>query len=635
MNKDIAGEFLETLFSDHLVKYQGYIEIKEINEGKVRQGFYPSIKELLKEIGEYSGNIYFGVAPRYQKKGDRKSPRYITSLWTDIDVGEEGHKKESEYKNIQEALDFIDTFSLKPSIIVESGHGLHLYWLLKRAVEIKGPDDLSRVENILRGLIKVVKGDTGTGDISRMLRLPATKNYKNPSNPKDVYVHSINPSLKYELEEFAEYEKEGDSILTIIDKQMILNTIPKLTFEDIQHRGITPTILDLIKNGDIDGRYPSRSERDQAIITELLIKKFIPEQIISIFSNPDFPISDRYLELGRHAIKQYKYNIQKSQAHIDKNKIEEIEETKRMLPIPMEIDRLSKYLDRALEPFEKLDDFQLIDNEHYSIYRRKVEEGGRQVIREYHIKKDLVDPGESIPLPEMGEAYRTSMRYVIDQHSFIIEFTLSDKLKMIRGPGEISGKERSVRLLAEKLLANMQFRSKTLKGELIEGENYQNLYSGVRIVRESPTSPIKLIVTLNPTYLSALNEKTGKISGSFIQLTLPLREPRGSKDKYKKRTLKIMERLGRFTPNKPGILSYKVITLFKKISVKDWELARKGLCKAIWDKDIEPSIRQAGHEIEKIKVDEGQDEDDVRNWTLKLKLKDKIGRNLKKGKQDH
>ncbi|MBA7555056.1 hypothetical protein ES705_47704 [subsurface metagenome] len=255
-----------------------------------------------------------------------------------------------------------------------------------------------------------------------------------------------------------------------------------------------------------------------------------------------------------------------------------------------------------------------------------MKEKGRQEIREYHIKKDLVDPNEPIPLSEIKEAYLSSIFYAINQHSFIVEFTLSEKLKIIKGTGEISGKERNVRLLAEKLLANMQFRSMTKKGELIERENYQNLYSGIEIIRESPTSPIKLRVTLNPTYLPALDEKTGKISGSFIQLTLPLREPGGSKDKYKKRSLKIMERLGRFRSNQSGILLYKVITLFQKIWVKDWELARKGICRAIWFKDIEPSIRQAGHKIENIKVDAGQDEDDVRNWTLKLRLKDKIGK---------
>ena len=636
MNKDITREFLETLFSDYLATHKGYIEIREINNGKVRQNFYSSIEELLKDIGKFSGNIYFGVAPRHQEKGDRKSEKYITSLWADIDVGKEGHKKESEYKNSQDALDFIGAFSPKPSVIVHSGNGFHLYWLLKQVVEIKWPEDVGRIENILRGLIKAVKGDTGTGDISRILRLPGTKNCKDPGDPKDVNIYKINPSLKYELKKFEEYEKEGDSILTIIDRQITLGTIPEVTFEDLQNRGVASTILDLIKNGSADGRYRSRSERDQAIITELLIKEFTPEQIISIFRNPNLPVSDRYLELGKRGDRQYKYNIQKAQAFIDTAKIETVK-VERRLSVPMKTeDMLNKYnFDNPLEPFEKLEDYRQIDNEHYLIYQRKVNERGRQEIREYHIKKDLVDPGESIPLPEMKDAYLSSIFYATHQHSFIIDFTLSDKLKIIKGTSEISGKKRKVRLLAEKLLANMQFRSMTKKGELIENENYQNLYSGIQIIRENPTSPITLRVTLNPTYLPALNEETGKISGPFLQQTIPFGRLRESKDKYKKRCLRIMERLGRFTPSQPERIPYKVKNLFVKMGIKDWELDRLGICKEIWI-GIEPTIRQAGHEIVKREVFEGQDKDDVRNWTLWLKLKDKMGRKTKgKEQQDH
>ncbi|GAI75905.1 unnamed protein product, partial [marine sediment metagenome] len=232
-------------------------------------------------------------------------------------------------------------------------------------------------------------------------------------------------------------------------------------------------------------------------------------------------------------------------------------------------DMLNKYFDIPLKSSERLDGYQQIDNDNYLIYRREVKEKDRQEIKEYHIKKDLVSPGETIPLPEMKEAYLTSIFYAINKKSFIIDFTLSDKLKLLKGTSKISGVERKIRELAEKLLANMQFRSKIKRNETVI-ENYQNLYSGVEIIRENPTSPIRLRVTLNPTYLTALNEETGKISGQYRQLEIPLRYPRGSKDRYKKKSLEIMEKLGRFIPRQSGILPYKVSTLFKKIGVKDW-----------------------------------------------------------------
>ncbi len=397
-----------------------------------------------------------------------------------------------------------------------------------------------------------------------MLRLPETKNIKIPKNPKDVRIEFFDPAMRHDITAFQKYEDEGERQLLKVEKVSLkeLENIEPVTFNDLSAKAVSPTILHLIKHGDIAEKYLSRSERDQAIITELVLREFSSEQIISLFRNRQTPISDKYLESGKYADKRYLYNIQKAKAYITASKIE-VEKDDRSLPVPIKTwDMLRKYFDKSLMPWEKSSEYKKIEGQNYLIYRREMKGKDRQELQEYYIRKDLMNENDPVPFSEMKEAYLSSIIYAIDQKSFIIEFTLSDKFKLIKGKDvSICGTERKTRELAEKLLANMQFRSKTKKDK-IEIENYQNLYSGVQIVKAGPTLPTKLRVTLNPTYLEAMNEEgefeglnieTGKICGQYTQLTLPLRLEKNSREKYRKASLQVLERWGSFTSSEPKV----------------------------------------------------------------------------------
>ena len=70
-------------------------------------------------------NIYFGVATREGRSGDKDHCRELPAFWVDVDF--KTTCEDAVWERLEE-------FPLQPSIFVESGGGLHLYWLLKEAL---------------------------------------------------------------------------------------------------------------------------------------------------------------------------------------------------------------------------------------------------------------------------------------------------------------------------------------------------------------------------------------------------------------------------------------------------------------------------------------------------------------------
>jgi putative DNA primase/helicase len=113
-----------------------------------------------------SQNIYFGVATRIKGNGTKSGILQIPGLWVDID------SKDLIEGKIREIQKLIRDFPLKPSFVINSGGGLHLYFLLK---EPATKEDIPRVENLLRRLAHYFNGDMASTDASRILRVPRIK----------------------------------------------------------------------------------------------------------------------------------------------------------------------------------------------------------------------------------------------------------------------------------------------------------------------------------------------------------------------------------------------------------------------------------------------------------------------------
>jgi hypothetical protein len=111
-------------------------------------------------------HVYFGVATRDGKAGKKENIVSIPAVWCDIDFKETPQA---------EADELLNQFLLPPTVLVHSGGGYHVYWIFNEPV---GQEDIPRLEETLKRIAVVLKGDMKATDASRILRVPETLNVK-------------------------------------------------------------------------------------------------------------------------------------------------------------------------------------------------------------------------------------------------------------------------------------------------------------------------------------------------------------------------------------------------------------------------------------------------------------------------
>lgn len=190
-------------------------------------------------------NIFFGVCPRLGNKGRFDLAwqiRTVRVLWADID-----------HVTVDEARERVAKAGLpQPSIIVNSGNGVHLYWLLEqpyliddvgdpppvRKEWVEGKNGKKRprkflqevgsserlyldsranvpglspkaiqIQDVIAGIAAAIGGDH-TQDLSRLLRVPGTFNRKDERNnhaPVPCELVNCDASVKYSFADFVKF----------------------------------------------------------------------------------------------------------------------------------------------------------------------------------------------------------------------------------------------------------------------------------------------------------------------------------------------------------------------------------------------------------------------------------------------
>lgn len=157
-------------------------------------------------------DVYYGLGGSNSKIADNERPlannvAFIPALWMDIDILGPAHKQTDLPATVEEAVSILPEF-LKPSITVSSGHGLHMYWLLKEAWVFDTQDENLRASNLMIRLQAYIKGlaqERGwkfdsTADLSRVLRVPGTLNHK-LGQKQPVVITQFNEEIRYDPSE--------------------------------------------------------------------------------------------------------------------------------------------------------------------------------------------------------------------------------------------------------------------------------------------------------------------------------------------------------------------------------------------------------------------------------------------------
>lgn len=186
-----AKTFLHTLFGNK--PKDAHILIWEKGEKQKTSHWFKDLDNALEHIREhgkdqdtYVGCGVSGQALTAYQRCKANDIAGIPGAWLDIDIQDSVHKKTNLPKNEEEALAIVNSFPLKPTIIIHSGHGFQCWWVFEKFVSFKShkvrdeaDDLLYQFQWTMRDKARSMNCEIDmTHDLSRVLRIPETFNHK-------------------------------------------------------------------------------------------------------------------------------------------------------------------------------------------------------------------------------------------------------------------------------------------------------------------------------------------------------------------------------------------------------------------------------------------------------------------------
>jgi hypothetical protein len=231
-----------------------------------------------------AANIFFGVNARTSAAdGTKQSVHHCRCVWMDFD----GIRPFELANRLPGAL-------REPSIVVDSGHGLHAYWLLDEPADVSTEAKRLEFESMLRTLHAAVGADT-TCDVSRLLRLPGFLNVKDLRNirqPVPCTLLRCEPYRKQPLALFFENRGEhggGEQRKHATEQAIVLRSA------ELRSHRTERRIRGLVRY--LDRQVDDRSRRDFWVVCNLLRLGLSVEEIGALVaSHSKFNDNQLYLE---------------------------------------------------------------------------------------------------------------------------------------------------------------------------------------------------------------------------------------------------------------------------------------------------------------------------------------------------
>lgn len=199
---------------------------------------WPTIASSLARLNRTEvRNIHQCVNPRARrprKRGRNADVDAYVAAWGDIDF----HGNEAAVRTeFWGAVQVFTEAGIRPSIILESGHGLHAYWLFDK------PYPSKEARPCCAGLQDAFKIADAISDPARVLRMPGTVNLKDPTNPVECKIVEANWK-RYPLSAFKDYAVDpGKSVEDLEDEKgrKILESLGKSSNAEIEEikKGVT------------------------------------------------------------------------------------------------------------------------------------------------------------------------------------------------------------------------------------------------------------------------------------------------------------------------------------------------------------------------------------------------------------
>ena len=140
-------------------------------------------------------------------RGKTADTHAFSVIGMDIDIADPNKPNKSLPANIDVAVAALETLQLPPSIYVNSGSGLHAYWVLDEDLLVTDASDLKQARDFVANFYKGVASCfpefnfDHTQDLARSFRMPGSTNLKDPANPKVVSVRAFHSERIYTHDE--------------------------------------------------------------------------------------------------------------------------------------------------------------------------------------------------------------------------------------------------------------------------------------------------------------------------------------------------------------------------------------------------------------------------------------------------
>ena len=280
----LAKRFLNFLFRVPDAPTNGWVAISGYDEPDFITEFFP-IDHLHKaaayacelsanNIDAYVRCSLLGARP-IEGRGRRIDTIGSGVLWVDI------------YKDVDAALVRLKAWDYPPTWINHSGHGIHAYWRLHRF-----DGSLDRIEGANRWLAQQHGGDH-CWDVSRVLRIPGTTNYKDkPLVVSQVYSSAVT----YGLTDFPQVPVDSDrNVKTALVKEPLPKFFLDRLSSDLRERIVT------------GGPTPAtdRSLNDWHIVQALRRQGSSPAHCLAVLTHPEWFSGSK----GRDNVSYAKYTV--------------------------------------------------------------------------------------------------------------------------------------------------------------------------------------------------------------------------------------------------------------------------------------------------------------------------------------
>lgn len=141
-------------------------------------------------------HVYFGVATRRDDTGGAlENCAHLPALFVDLDFK---HTPEADARRR------LAECPLPPSCSVQSGGGLHVYWLLREPLDLREDSNRVMARALLRRLAQFLVADLSSAEPARVLRVPGSLNVKPDYVPPRHVVIETLAEHRYNLGEFAD-----------------------------------------------------------------------------------------------------------------------------------------------------------------------------------------------------------------------------------------------------------------------------------------------------------------------------------------------------------------------------------------------------------------------------------------------